>query len=108
MDNDTSSALRLLAPIDPRREGGADFTPGVVVYADLPARARSAFADTVALLMADQASLPPEYEAVAKIAVLAGSAVAAALGALVPLGDRGTAPGTLLAPNAPNARIQVE
>jgi Na+/H+ antiporter NhaA len=40
-------------------------------------------ADTVALLMADQASLPGATAAVAKIGCLVGSFIAAALGTLV-------------------------
>jgi hypothetical protein len=40
-------------------------------------------ADTVALLMADQASLPGATAAVAKIGCLAGSLLAATLGTLV-------------------------
>ena len=46
-------------------------------------------ADTVALLMADQASLPGGAAAVAKIGCLVGSFLAAALGSVVLVASQG-------------------
>jgi NhaA family Na+:H+ antiporter len=63
---------------------GAALAPGgVSVRQFLGAACLCGVADTVALLMADQASLPDGTAAVAKIGCLLGSFLAAALGTLV-------------------------
>ena len=65
------------------KSGGALAPGGVSVRQFLGAACLCGVADTVALLMADQASLPGGTAAVAKIGCLVGSFVAAALGTLV-------------------------
>jgi NhaA family Na+:H+ antiporter len=65
------------------RSGLAVAPEGVAVRPLVGAACLCGVADTVALLMADEAFPSGNYSAVAKIAVLAGSAVAAVLGTLV-------------------------
>lgn len=65
------------------KSGGALAPGGVSVRQFLGAASLCGVADTVALLMADQASLPGATAAVAKIGCLVGSFLAAALGSLV-------------------------
>jgi NhaA family Na+:H+ antiporter len=65
------------------RSGGALAPGGVSTRQFLGAACLCGVADTVALLMADQASLPDATASVAKIGCLVGSFVAAALGTLV-------------------------
>jgi len=62
---------------------------GTTVRAFLGAACLCGIGDTVALLMADQAFPHNNFAAVAKIGVLAGSAFAAALGALIIASGRG-------------------
>ncbi len=62
--------------------------PGVSVAQFLGAACLCGVADTVALLMADQASLPASTVSVAKIGCLIGSLLAAALGSAVLLATR--------------------
>jgi NhaA family Na+:H+ antiporter len=69
------------------KSGGALAPGGVSVRQFLGAACLCGVADTVALLMADQASLPGATAAVAKIGCLAGSFFAAALGTLVLVTD---------------------
>jgi len=65
------------------KSGGALAPGGVSLRQFLGAACLCGVADTVALLMADQASLPGTLASVAKISCLVGSFVAAALGATV-------------------------
>jgi len=65
------------------KSGWALLPGGVSVRQFLGAACLCGVADTVALLMADQASLPGATAAVAKIGCLVGSAIAAALGSIV-------------------------
>jgi NhaA family Na+:H+ antiporter len=65
------------------KSGGAIAPGGVSLRQFLGAACLCGVADTVALLMADQASLPGTTAAVAKIGCLVGSLVAAALGTFV-------------------------
>jgi NhaA family Na+:H+ antiporter len=65
------------------KSGGALAPRGVSLRQFLGAACLCGVADTVALLMADQASLPGATAAVAKIGCLVGSFIAAALGTLV-------------------------
>jgi NhaA family Na+:H+ antiporter len=65
-------------------KSGAALAPGATTLRQfLGAACLCGVADTVALLMADQASLPGTAAAVAKVGCLVGSFLAAALGALV-------------------------
>jgi Na+:H+ antiporter, NhaA family len=65
------------------RSGGALAPGGVSLRQFLGAACLCGVADTVALLMADQASLPDATASVAKIGCLVGSLIAAGLGTLV-------------------------
>jgi Na+:H+ antiporter, NhaA family len=65
------------------RSGGAVAPGGVSLHQFLGAACLCGVADTVALLMADQASLPDATASVAKIGCLVGSLIAAGLGTLV-------------------------
>jgi NhaA family Na+:H+ antiporter len=65
------------------RSGVAVAPRGVTLQQFLGAASLCGVADTVALLMADQASLPGSTAAVAKIGCLVGSFIAAAVGTLV-------------------------
>jgi NhaA family Na+:H+ antiporter len=65
------------------KSGGAIAPGAVSTWQFLGAACLCGVADTVSLLMADQASLPAAGAAVAKIGCLVGSVVAAALGTFV-------------------------
>jgi NhaA family Na+:H+ antiporter len=74
------------------KSGGARAPGGVTLRQFVGAACLCGVADTVALLMADQASLPGATAAVAKIGCLVGSFLAAALGTLVLVTRAGPAP----------------
>ena len=82
------------------KSGGAMAPGGVSMRQFVGAACLCGVADTVALLMADQASLPGSNASVAKIGCLVGSLVAAGLGTMVMVA-RSHAPSRVATPSAP-------